>query len=335
VYKWVGALHTNASATVQLPKVTLETTGYHQLRFNVLETNQGVIINQVESGEKMTVNAFFESVSPGINEDFETTDFPPNGWGLKNERSGIGWSLFERAGAAGSSRSVLQNFYDLPLGRSVDILLPRSDFNTPAHWLLAFDHAYAQYEDPSNGIPPTNDRLQIDVSVNCGNTWTNVYDKYGMSLRTAPAQTAIFEPGSSHWMHNDVNLSAFKGQSNVLIRFRATSDYGNNLYLDNIGLIADVSGTQTGNSRHLLKITPNPAQNQIVLEYDPKGAAGMALLQIYGAAGNLMLTRSDILLQEKNNYINVDISILPPGYYCISVQTKTEKHLRSFIKTGP
>jgi|GEM_PF-656829 len=320
IFKWTGDLNTNASVTIQLPTINFETSGYHVIKFNVQETNQGVVINQVESGETMTVNAFFESVSPALTADFESDEFPLKGWGLKNERTGIGWSLFQKAGALGSSQSVLQNFYDLPFGRSVDLILPQAGFNTQSVWMLSFDHSYVQYEDLPNGIAPTNDRLRIDVSVNCGNTWATIFDKSGMSLRTAPAQTAIFQPESNQWEHNEVFLDAYKGQTQVLIRFRATSDYGNNLYLDNVQLQPDISSTDDENGIKKFSITPNPANDILHVTFALTQPAE-TIFQIYNTIGQLQTTTSASFSEEGNRHFALNISSLPSGNYWLLVRS--------------
>ncbi|HNT54340.1 MAG TPA: Ig-like domain-containing protein [Anaerolineaceae bacterium] len=68
----------------------------------------------------------------------------------------------------------------------------------------------------------SNDRLQIQVSVDAGNSWTNagpLFWRYD---------------GSTGWKQHTVDLTAFVGQTDVRVALLAYSDNGNDIHIDKI-----------------------------------------------------------------------------------------------------
>jgi hypothetical protein len=68
------------------------------------------------------------------------------------------------------------------------------------------------------------DTVQVQVSTNNGVNWTNL---------GAPINRY---DGTDGWAKINVDLSAYRGQSNVQIAFLGTSDWGNDIYLDDIAV---------------------------------------------------------------------------------------------------
>ncbi|HVN75074.1 MAG TPA: choice-of-anchor J domain-containing protein [Thermoanaerobaculaceae bacterium] len=75
------------------------------------------------------------------------------------------------------------------------------------------------------GAPAANDRVQAQVSTN-GFTWVNV---------GAPVSRYAASPG---WSQVTVDLTAYKGASNLRLGFLGTSAHGNDCYLDDIVVVA-------------------------------------------------------------------------------------------------
>ena len=96
--------------------------------------------------------------------------------------------------------------------------------------VLWFDVAYAQYDGTEN------DQLDVMISDDCGTTWTNMYSKAGTALMTtAPVTPGVFTPTGSQWRKDTVDLAGYANKD-ILVKFVGTSDFGNNMYLDNINL---------------------------------------------------------------------------------------------------
>ena len=87
----------------------------------------------------------------------------------------------------------------------------------------------------------TNDTLQVLVSTNGGATYTSVYTRNSQSslptlgTDTAAVSSSVYVPsGPSDWRHETVDLSAFAGNTNVVIAFRGKSAQGNRVYLSDV-----------------------------------------------------------------------------------------------------
>ena len=101
--------------------------------------------------------------------------------------------------------------------------------------VLYFDVSYAAYSTAYA------DSLLVEVSTDCGATFTRVYEKGGGDLATASNSQSQFIPGgSSDWRTDSVVLSSTNGDF-VQFRIKGIGGYGNNLYIDNIRVIS--SGT--------------------------------------------------------------------------------------------
>lgn len=95
----------------------------------------------------------------------------------------------------------------------------------------------------AGNIDNNNDVLQIMVSTDGGNTFGSpVYFKSGTTtpkLQTRPKISYPFVPSAGDdWRHEIVDLSSYSGKSNVMIQFKVISKKGNNVWLNNIKILA-------------------------------------------------------------------------------------------------
>lgn len=155
----------------------------------------------------------------------------PAGWTLQNPDNGTTWSttLLTNGALCASSRAwSIDYFAYQSTGQEDRLVSPVIDLSTSAGTRLKFHHAYVIYS------ASFQDGLRVEVSENCGATWTTVFQQSGSVLATAPASTTAWVPTNcSQWRLNDIDLSAYDGGS-VMVRFTGINGYGNFLYLDNV-----------------------------------------------------------------------------------------------------
>jgi len=171
------------------------------------------------------------AVTPPLIQGFEGT-FPPLNCEIVAGTPLDTWQKHTPGGFGLSSNSMRLHFYQIPAGDINDFYLPTLDFSNSTDSIpFKFSVAYARF----NAV--NFDTLELNVSTDCGSTWTNIYTKWGSTLATAPDDSSLlasFTPTSAQWRHEVVDLTAFNGQHNVLIQVRGISGYGNNVYIDDI-----------------------------------------------------------------------------------------------------
>ncbi len=165
-----------------------------------------------------------------VAEGFVQTQFPPANWAINNPGGGATWFRTSTAGGFGlsSSSTKLDLYSTVAAGSTHELFLPPMSLTAGAAPSMSFDVAYAQYSNET-------DQLDVRVSDDCGQTWTTVYSKNGAGLSTTSPKTPAFTPQAGEWRTEVVNLSAFT-TGDILVKFVGISDYGNNMYIDNVNL---------------------------------------------------------------------------------------------------
>ncbi len=166
-------------------------------------------------------------------EDFEaSTDLPPF-YSIVNPDNSQTWNPIQTVGITGATTNCywLNNFQYAGTQNELDYLgTTPIDLTQAPHAILSFDIAYTYYSD---GFV---DEFSVEVSTNCGESYTTIFDKTGYELATVPSQTSAFNPETGdQWRTEKADLSPFIGNT-VIVRFVNHSNYGNNIYLDNINV---------------------------------------------------------------------------------------------------
>ncbi|MCX6257892.1 MAG: Omp28-related outer membrane protein [Bacteroidia bacterium] len=252
---WTGNLASGATATYNLLPV-VPAPGSHT--FTVYITNPNGIADYAPANGKKQFSYIILSVFVQVPlvEGFEGATFPPAGWTIVNPDGSYTWSHVTTTGSQGSSSACYILDYLNPTGSLDDLYAKPLDLSTTGYlsYSLTFDVAHAQY------ATAYTDRLQVQASSNCGSTWSTVYDKVDPALATAPIDTNSYVPSTAaEWRTETVNLSAFVGQSQVLVRFHSISGYSNNLFIDNINITGSTLGIPVVNNNSRISVYPNPS----------------------------------------------------------------------------
>ncbi|MFL5765097.1 MAG: T9SS type A sorting domain-containing protein [Bacteroidia bacterium] len=315
---WTGSLASGATTTATLPAVTA-TAGGHTLTTWTSAPNGGA---DLDAANDQTMKSFAIVSSTGaaspLVEGFVSTTFPPTGWFIDNP-AGLTWTRKTGAGGFGTSTSCSKlDFYSIPPGDVDEFYAQNVDFTGTSTASMAFDVAYAQYASE-------NDKLEVKVSSNCGTSWTTVYTKSGSTLMTASPTTSAFTPTASQWRKETVNLNAFAGQSNVMVKFVGTSAYGNNLYIDNINLVNNASaGVNEVNAVDNVTVYPNPIANAATINFNLSDASDV-MIQMVNALGQVISTKNLGTLNAGEQTYSLDASNLDNGMYFVNIQVGNNK----------
>jgi len=280
-----------------------------------------------------STNTYTQAVSIGsvgatlpLTEGFEGLTAIPSGWSLYNPDADAAWEINSTVAKTGTKCMGFNNCdgdgaTDMT-GRVDRVYTKNYNFSGASTAAMTFDVAYALLTYQGTPYP---DQLKVNVSTDCGTTWTTLYNKSGSTLASAPGYTSIatcwVPSGASQWRNDNINLNAYAGQANVMFAFENTSNWGTWVYIDNI----NITGT-TGiamNQAEGVSIYPNPAHNN----FNVKADENISSVRVID-----MLGKTVMLNYPEEKHAQVDITSLPAGIYFVKVSAGQAQKLIKLVK---
>lgn len=308
IFTWTGSLATYGNTTFTGVKVGSSTPGSHVITCEVSNPNGSV--DPTTSNNSTTANFIIYPATGGALtvQSFEASGLP-SAWSISNGGDALTW---ENATVGySSSKSMKLMWYNIPSGDVDMVTLDPMSFTGATGQTLTFDVAYRQYSSE-------NDNLRVEVSTNCGTTWASAYNKSGATLSTMAAATASFVPtAASNWRNETVNLGAYAGQPNVLVRFKGTSAYGNNLYVDNINVSATV-GVEENNLVNGINVYPNPMTDLASVDFNLSTDNNVSIVLV-NTVGQLVKTENLGNMSAGIHTYQLDASSLSNGLYFLNI----------------
>lgn len=309
-YPWTGSIAAGATGNISLPTATLAGAGSHDIDVEIVSVDD-IDINMVNDNVASGISVLDVAVT-NVVEGFVDATYPPANWAVDNLNDGTGWSRATGAGGYGeTTTSTKADFYNIAVG-TFDLYLPKMDFTTFTGDLnLVFDRAYAMYNAAFVDI------LQIQVSEDCGANWDDIYEKSGSALNTAPNTTSLFKPDDDEWETDEVDMSAYAGKDEVLVRFHAISAYGNNLYLDNIRLAAP-TGIFNIPTLNQFELYPNPTSTSSVASFNLVEAADVTI-NVIDVTGKVVAAINAGNMISGSNTVTIETADFAAGMYNVVI----------------
>ena len=305
-FLWSFPGGTPATSTADSPVVVYPTVGSYNATLTVFGT----------TGNDTVIKPAYIVVSNGtsgpLSEDFEETVFPPNPSWSQISQSGNLWQHSTACGGYGLSAHSMyfDNFDNDGTGHHDRIITPKIDLTTATSAYLTFDVAYSYY-------PGYHDSLTIDVSTDCGKTFTSVYEKDSTILATAPDTTGAFLPGPTQWRTDSISLAAYLG-SHIQIAFDNIGHYGQNLYIDNINVGLTTTAVQQIQAEGDIVVFPNPAKDLVTVKATNL-KANKVVIYCYNQLGALVTKQPEFV---NKGILNASVNLLglPTGVYALLIQ---------------
>ena len=312
-----GNIYKDDSTIINLPIQNLQ-VGVHSIKVFTYSPNNTTDNNTLNDTLLSTITVLPTEALP-FSESFEGTVFPSNGW-QSISSDNFKWRLTDTASSNGTKSVFAQNFRNYNLGEPIDLLTP------PIYVAYPFDSAFILFEVAAASAAQTNDTLQVDVTKDCGITWTNIYKKWDTALETAPTDDSEFVPSTSQWRTDSLNVSKqiSKGEM-VRFRFRDINNNGNNIYLDNVRFYTKFNLLQEKG----FLIYPNPFKDYINIQHYAQ-PTNLQTIVVYNTLGQRVKTIDYNGNANKNETIN--LADLPSGLYVVQLNYADKKVIKKMIK---
>lgn len=320
-YDWTGNIARLEVAEITMPAYSNAalTSGSHTVKLVIESPNGGTDLNTADNEKTITVTNVSTFGAYPVVESFASATFPPANWSKDDGTDGKGWT---RSTANGGCAKM--DFYNISTTGTIDyLILPPVDMTSATSMALNFKVAYAQYS------ASYSDKIEVQVSSNCGATWTSKYNKSGATLATTTATTSAFTPSTAaHWRQESIDLSSYAGQSKVIIRFKATSAWGNNAYVDDINL--DIAGGVNSNEMVSgMLLSPNPSNSNTNLDFYAHQANDVSIV-VVNAIGAVVYS-SKVNASQGFNTLVIPSEDFNSGIYFVSIKGKNSNSTQKLI----
>lgn len=325
-YNWTGNLASLAQTTVALPAFNVAQGSFEFKVYTHLPN--GVADQQADNDTATSSMAYAAPAGYPAAEGFEGTAFPPAGFTIVNPDRGLTWQRTDYGSGSGHSVVLRNYFYDVNHATD-DLLGPLMSPPGSDSVKLIFDIAAAT-TTPVNTPDNMWDTLEVLLTFDCGVTFEPTgYKKWGETLitRRTPAD-AEFYPAAGEWRKDTVELTHIVKGRPFRVAFRNTSNWENNVYLDNIQLLT--SPVHPDLREKGILIWPNAFSERFFIEFLqwPEDLRGIA---VFDAMGRQVYRRES--LQRSGNRVTIDLVNAANGVYFVklfySQQVRTYKIVKA------
>ncbi len=268
------------------------------------------------------------TVNDSLIEGFEGV-FPPNNWAIRQQpKDDVTWAKTLK-GFNSNASAFINNYNYAANGRIDDLITPPIKYSGADSILLSFDLSAVTYSFPGSTVIPL-DTLEILATTDCGKNFTSVYKKFGFNLQTigdpnSVYTTEFFPQGISQWRRDSINLTNLFGSANtVQFAFRNTTNFENNIFVDNVNFRKKVLPARLKATGIL--ISPNPFKDQFVLQHYLQ-PTDLKQYVIYNAVGQKVLQQS-FTSGTAQSLMVVRLNNQPAGVYTIRLiyTSRTESY---------
>lgn len=326
---WTGSLTRGDSEIVDL---TTGTSNSASNTFTVTVSNPNGILDENNSNNSLS-SSFNTNVQKDLPfiESFQTNTFPSLSWFIANPDNDRSWEKANFGSFGTSSTCMYLDNWDYEAEGQYDWFVSNAyDLTDTTNNELYFDLAYTYYQQ-TNGANISYDSLGIAYSLDCGESFYWLWKDGGESLATLKGGLGEeFIPQNNEWESKVIPLgNGIKGQASVVFAFIAENGYGNNLYVDNIGVGKILLGlNDEKNLLSEIELFPNPSNEFINLNVNLDNKT-LINFEVYNTMGQNLFSKNlnTSSLQEK-----INVAKYPKGLYYIKLSAEGKQKIIKFIK---
>lgn len=324
-YNWTGNLGSQQQIGVTLPAFNASEGSYTLKAYTDLPN--GSADQQHENDTTAVEFSYRPPVAFPFTETFEGAMFPPAGFSITNPDRSFTWERGS-TGSRSSSSAVMRNLGYAMNNQVDDLTGPVVDGTSADSVFLFFDVAAAVTSELNMTNNPW-DTLEVLVTNDCGQTFIKTgYKKYGSTLitRQQPAN-GEFIPASNEWRRDSVDLTPFVYHQQFRVVFRNTTNFENNVYIDNINIVKKDQNRDLRENGIL--IWPNTFSRQFYIEFAtwPDDLLG---IMVYDASGRQVYQRQPV--NHAGNRVTIDLVNEANGLYFVKLFYRQQVRTYKIVK---
>ena len=344
---WTGTLTAGNSVNVPVGPLALS-SGVHTVQMIVKNPNGNtsyvVTTNDTIKGGTFVAGA--SAPTPLLQSFEDTSVFPPANYYTNAVSGGYVWlpsrvfnglSYISKAywGSQSTQHSMTFACYLAQNGDIADFYTQKVDLTGANRAIMTFDRAHMTYT--SMGTVST-DQVDIQASLDCGTNWTTVWTKAGATLSTVTENNnnidsnyGYFPLAAADWKADTAKLNSMAGHDNVWIRFRGTSNYGDNVWIDQINITKwTVGGIDELSNVEVANVFPSPANDNVTLELG-LAKEGNYEVTVINTLGEQVKAVANGAMSQGVHQINVNTGDLSSGIYNFIIRANDQKIVKRFV----
>lgn len=300
-YQWYFQGGVPSTSGDRNPTVSYPTPGAYDVTLTVSNAAGTSTITKTGVVAVKTSNSYNNEWS----ESFENPEVPTPSVTLISDDV-ISFELSDQGASSGNQSLFINNFLNNNAGSIDEVISPNIQTLFGKNLSMTFDHAFARKEGDNSDI------LLIQVSTDCGASWSTIRALGGANLTTAPnLPAAEFIPTSAQWKTTTVPLSSYESIGPILIKFQFRSGGGNNFYLDNINISADNIGLEENLLKQSISVYPNPSSGSVHIDItDYEKEVSLSIHDMYG--------KQYFKQSIEENHLTLDNLNLSSGVYILN-----------------
>lgn len=232
-------------------------------------------------------------------------------------------------GAYGSKSALLFYIHSSwnVAGKPGHVLLGEADLSNYTDPGIAYYYAYS--DAGYGGTAPT---ITVNVSDNCGQSWTQVGSVTCKETGTPTTAGNLYDPKNGEYVYVITSLDAYKGK-NVLVKITGTpGTHGNALYIDDIA----INSAKTLSSKNVksvphVTLSPNPVNQSATIGYELIKPSDV-IFTVYNVLNQLVYSKTVSSQSSGSHEESLDLSVLNPGIYTMTVTSGDAVTTKKFIK---
>lgn len=194
-----------------------------------------LVVANIVGADSLTKNQYINVLPANpmpYSEGFENQFLPDSLWQIISLDS-VQWTTAQVINKSGQLSKVLKMpcYGYTNVGEIDEIITSPINLKGYQNAKLYFDLSYARYNASQN------ERLRVQISTDCGNTFSQLYNRSNTTLQTTAETTTEYIPNSAaQWRTDSINLNNYLSSGTIIVKFLVTNGNGNHLYLDNINI---------------------------------------------------------------------------------------------------